>query len=137
MAIELTEGQRTLLEGKHFGTIATVTPQGVPSQVLVWYMLTGSEIVITTQDTSFKVRNIEKTGWASLSVADGPKFITVRGRATVDHDRATVEPTRVQIVTRYVGPEDAEKWIATMSRGNEFHSVIIHIPVEHVMGAQA
>ena len=41
MSVSLTTAARAFLDEVHFGTLATVNPQDIPSQVLVWYMLDG------------------------------------------------------------------------------------------------
>ena len=46
MPVSLTTAARAFLDEVHFGTLATVNPQGIPSQVLVWYMLDGSDILV-------------------------------------------------------------------------------------------
>lgn len=48
MPASLTATARAFLEETHFGTLATVNRQGIPSQVLVWYMLDGDDILVST-----------------------------------------------------------------------------------------
>jgi len=127
----ISEAAQAFLDEKLFGTLATVSSTGVPAQVLVWYMRDGDEILVTTQATTQKVKNIQQTGWASLSISQGPRFLTVRGHATIDNDPAKTHEDFQRIVRRYLPPEAADKWIA--DAGATVNRVIIHIPAEHVL----
>jgi PPOX class probable F420-dependent enzyme len=124
--------QRALLEEKLFGTLATVDGKGTPMQVLVWYMLRDDEVLVASMDTAQKVKNIQRTGWASLTVSQGPRYVAVRGHATLDHDLARVRADYAIIVRRYLPPEAAEQWLA--DRADQMDSrLVIHIPIEHVV----
>ncbi|HEU4783881.1 MAG TPA: pyridoxamine 5'-phosphate oxidase family protein, partial [Ktedonobacterales bacterium] len=62
--VSLTAAVRAFLDEVHFGTLATVNRQGIPSQVLVWYALNGSDILVSTPAASYKVRNLRSNPWA-------------------------------------------------------------------------
>jgi len=133
MAITLSDSARGLLEAKHFGALATVSPQGVPYQVLVWYMRVEDEILVTSHESTFKVRNLQQNSWASLMVSEGPRFVTARGRVTIDRDPVTVSTAYQQIVHRYLEPSAAKKWIDDAAANAEGR-VIIHMAIERVVG---
>jgi hypothetical protein len=97
----------------------------------VWYMLDGEEILVTTHKTTQKAKNIKRTGWMSLTVSQGPRYITMRGHATVDDDPERTQTDYERIVNRYLPPEAAAKWIAD-SADNTEGRVILHMPIEHV-----
>jgi PPOX class probable F420-dependent enzyme len=128
---DLTSDQRALLDEKLFGIVATVDRSGKPYQVLVWYMLDGEEILVTTHKTTQKAKNIQSTGWMILTVSQGPRYITVRGHATVDDDPERTQTDYERIVNRYLPPEAAAKWIAD-SADSMNGRVILHMPIEHV-----
>ncbi|MBA3823716.1 MAG: TIGR03618 family F420-dependent PPOX class oxidoreductase [Ktedonobacterales bacterium] len=129
---------QAFLDEKLFGTLATVSSNGIPAQVLVWYMREGDEILVASQSTTQKIKNIQKTGWASLSVSQGPRFLTVRGQATVETDPAKTREQYQRIVHRYLPPEAADKWIADADANVEGmrNRVIIHIPAEHILAPE-
>jgi len=136
MTVTLTTHARSFLEEVHFGTLATVNPQGIPSQVLVWYVLDGSDILVSTPAASYKVRNLRSNPWASLSVSEGPRYLTVRGRTTINKDPARGIALYRQIATRYLGAEDAEQWLAQASRRGAADRFTLRLSIEHVTSMQ-
>ena len=131
----ISEAAQAFLDEKLFGTLATVSKGGVPAQVLVWYLREGDELLVASVSTTQKVKNIRATEWASLSVSQGPRFLTVRGHATIETDLTTNREIYHRIVHRYLDPDAAAKWIADVEAsptGME-NRVIIHIPAEHVL----
>jgi F420H(2)-dependent biliverdin reductase len=131
----LSEAAANFLDEKLFGTLATVSGNGVPTQVLVWYLREGDTILVASQSTTQKVKNIQRTGWASLSVSQGPRFLTVRGHPTIASDPAATREQYHRIVHRYLDPDAAEQWIANSEANTEGmrNRVIIHIPIEHIL----
>src|SRR5690349_21142203 len=105
MSVSLTTAVRAFLDDVHIGTLATVNRQGIPSQVLVWYILDGDDILVSTPAKSYKVRNLRSNPWASLSVSEGPRYVAVRGRTTMDEDVERGIALYRQIATRYLGDE--------------------------------
>jgi|SRR5690242_19269782 len=136
MPASLTTAARAFLDEVHFGTLATVNLQGIPSQVLVWYMLDGNDILISTPAASFKVRNLQANPWASLSVSEGSQYVTVRGRTTIDEDAERGIALYRQIATRYLGAEAAERWLAQASRRGAADRFTLRLRIEHVIGTQ-
>ncbi len=130
----IPEAAQAFLDEKVFGTLATVSGGGVPTQVLVWYLRDGDEILVASQSGTQKVKNIQRTGWASLSISQGPRFLTVRGHATIETDPAKTREQFQRIVHRYLPPEAAETWIANAE--GQRNRIIIHIPVEHVLAPE-
>lgn len=131
MAATLSDTQRELLAGKLFGMLATVDGRGVPYQALVWYLLRADEIIVTTQDSALKTRNIKRNGWAAIAVSQGPSYVAVRGRATVEQDPARVQPQFEQIVRHYLPADQADAWLADAAKSSA-ERVIIHIPFDTV-----
>lgn len=136
MSVSLTTAVRAFLDDVHFGTLATVNRQGIPSQVLVWYILDGDDILVSTPAKSYKVRNLRSNPWASLSVSEGPRYVAVRGRTTMDEDVERGIALYRQIATRYLGDEAAEQWLAQASRRGAADRVTVRLSIEHVISTQ-
>lgn len=136
MSVSLTTAVRAFLDDAHFGTLATVNRQGIPSQVLVWYILDGDDILVSTPAKSYKVRNLRSNPWASLSVSEGPRYVAVRGRTTMDEDVERGIALYRQIATRYLGDEAAEQWLAQASRRGAADRVTLRLSIEHVISTQ-
>ena len=134
--VSLTTAARAFLDEVRLGTLATVNRQGIPSQVLVWYMLDGDDILVSTPAASYKVRNLRSNPWASLSVSEESRYVTVRGRATIDEDAERGVALYRQIATRYLGPEAAERWLAQASRRGAADRFTLRLRIEHVIGTQ-
>ena len=94
MAIELTADERwDLLEGNMVMRLATVNPHGLPHVVPIWYLAdrTAGAIFFSTPEDSRKVRDLEETPKASLTVDEGAYYFDLRaviaeGDATVVED---------------------------------------------------
>ncbi|HKD74921.1 MAG TPA: pyridoxamine 5'-phosphate oxidase family protein [Ktedonobacterales bacterium] len=136
MTVPLDDIARVFLNEAHFGTLATVNPKGIPSQVLVWYMLQENDIVVSAPASTYKVRNLRLNPWASLSISEGPRYLTVRGRTTIDDDQERSVALYRQIATRYLGADAAERWLAQPSRSGAADRVTIHLLIEHIMFSQ-
>lgn len=134
--VSLTTAVRAFLDEVHFGTLATVNRQGIPSQVLVWYMLEGSDILVSTPAVSYKVRNLRSNPWASLSVSEGSRYVTVRGRTTIDEVAERGIALYRQIATRYLGAEAAERWLAQASRRGAADRFTLRLSIEHINSMQ-
>jgi PPOX class probable F420-dependent enzyme len=132
----LDTAARAFLKEVHFGTLATVSPQGIPSQVLVWYVLQRSSILVSTPATSYKLRNLRSNPWASLSISEGPRYLTVRGRTTIDEDPERSIALYRQIATRYLGAEGAEQWLLQSTRRGGADRVTVRLAIEHIISMQ-
>lgn len=131
MATAISAVQRELLADKLFGTLATVDGRGVPYQALVWYLLRPDEIIVTTHDSALKTRNIKRNGWASIAVSQGPRYVTIRGQATIERDPARVQAQFAEIVRHYLPADQADAWLADAAK-SAAERVIIHIPFDKV-----
>jgi PPOX class probable F420-dependent enzyme len=90
---------------------ATLDEHGRPSQSVVWFMVDGDTIWLSTRPTSAKVRHLRRDPAMSLLVIapDGASYVRVEGRATVDEE---VDPdARLALISRYVGPDAAPGWV--------------------------
>jgi hypothetical protein len=99
-------------------------------------MLEGSDILVSTPATSYKIRNLQSNPWASLSISEGSRYVTVRGRTTMDEDPERGIALYRQIATRYLGAEAAEQWLAQASRRGAADRVTLRLSIEHVISTQ-
>jgi hypothetical protein len=99
-------------------------------------MLDGDDILVSTPAASYKIRNLRSNPWASLSVSEGSRYVTVRGRATMDEDPVRGIILYRQIATRYLGAEAAERWLAQASRRGAADRVTLRLSIEHVISTQ-
>lgn len=93
MAIELTESERwDLLENNMIMRLATVNPHGLPHVLPIWYVTDREEeaIFFSTPEDSRKIRDLEETSKASLTVDEGTYYFDLRA-VIANGDITTVE----------------------------------------------
>lgn len=93
MSIELTESERwDLLEDNMVMRLATVNPYGLPHVLPIWYLADreAGAIFFSTPEDSRKIRDIEATPKASLTVDEGTEYFDLRA-VVADGDATTVE----------------------------------------------
>jgi PPOX class probable F420-dependent enzyme len=99
-----------LAEGTRTAKLATVTADGRPHVVPVWFVLDGAEIVFTTGRDTVKGRNLLRDGRVCLCVDDERSpfaYVQVRGPAAVAERAPDLLEWATRIAERYVGAEQA------------------------------
>jgi PPOX class probable F420-dependent enzyme len=102
-----------LAEGARTAKLATVTADGRPRVVPVWFVLDGTEIVFTTGRDTVKGRNLRRDGRACLCVDDErPPFayVHVRGPVELTEQASDLLDWTTRIARRYMGPGQAETY---------------------------
>jgi PPOX class probable F420-dependent enzyme len=98
-----------LAEGTRVGRIATVSADGVPHVVPVWFRLDGDRLLVHTQGESRKARNIRATGRFSMTVDKDTfpyKGVSVGGPArTAGDDEVDSVALVRELAVEYMGPE--------------------------------
>lgn len=92
----LTPAQTRLLDENDHGVIATLGRDGYPRQSVVYYARDDERLLLSTLANRAKARDVEATGWASLSVS-GPER---------PHPSATFSGP-AEILTEGIGPATA------------------------------
>ncbi|MFN8112760.1 MAG: pyridoxamine 5'-phosphate oxidase family protein [Solirubrobacterales bacterium] len=131
----LTPEIETLLDRTAVATMATAARNGRPRQSVVYFAREGNRIFVSTEATRFKARDVERTGWASLSVrtAEPPyPSATISGPARVLTEGIGA-PTAA-VMQRITGapeppPEQSDEALAAVGR------VIVELTIEKVTAA--
>jgi PPOX class probable F420-dependent enzyme len=119
---------RAFLAEPRFGVLATINPDGTPQQTVMWYDLRGDQILMNSAIGRRKIANIRRDPRVSLCVADGYRFVTIRGRALLIEDQAIAQADIAHLAARYYGPQ-APGAIEEFRRQQR---VTILLPIEHV-----
>ncbi|HEY5858370.1 MAG TPA: PPOX class F420-dependent oxidoreductase [Aldersonia sp.] len=109
----------------HLATLATLRADGTPHVVAVgftWDPDTATARVITS-DGSQKVRNAERAGYAAVTQIDGPRWLTLEGKARVLRDPDSVRDAEHRYARRYRVPRVNPK------------RVVVEIAVTRVLGS--
>lgn len=112
------ETKTFLKQGTFTGKLATVSKDGSPHVVPIWFILDNEDnIIFETFDTSVKGKNILRDSRVSLSVDDQKfpySFVTIFGRAEIlksyDNKEGSNEFLQwaKEISARYVGQKKAD-----------------------------
>jgi len=104
------------LKGQPYtGHLATVREDGRPHVATIWIIVDGEEIVFTTWHTSVKGKNLQRTGYAALSVDDNTSPYTAvhfEGPVELISDPAESRKWAGRLGGRYMGEERAEEFAA-------------------------
>ena len=103
---ELTDRQRALLKGKHFGVVGTVGDDGRPQTSVVWIDTDGQNVVFNTTNKRAKGRNLRANPTVSISVWDNDNpysYFEVQGPAALTEDGANEHIS--ELSRRYTGAD--------------------------------
>lgn len=127
----LSSAVRSFLEAPRFGVLATINPDGMPQQSVVWYELQHDEILFNTRRGRKKDRNLVRESRCSLCVEDGYRYVTVSGPCTLSNDQSVTQPDIERLATRYHGPEKAAEQMRDQFSREE--RVSVRMRIEHVI----
>jgi PPOX class probable F420-dependent enzyme len=103
-----SEWARTLLDGRHYATLATVDADSSLHQTPVWYMFRDAQLYVGTSSFTRKYRNVMARPTASLVVdlrtPGAERWVSCAGPVTIlrgDESRAIV----AAIHERYLTPD--------------------------------
>lgn len=102
----LTPDVLAFLAERHVGTLSTARSDGtlhVCAIAFTWDATAGL-VRIITGDRSQKVRNVERHGRAAVAQVDGPRWLSLEGRARVARDPAAVADAVARHAARYREP---------------------------------
>jgi PPOX class probable F420-dependent enzyme len=89
MGIALNDEIRRLLDGRHFGVLATINPDGGPQTSAMWLGRDGDDVLFSTVAGRRKHRNLERDPRASVTILDSDdpyNYVELRGRCTITED---------------------------------------------------
>lgn len=127
----LSDPIRSFLEAPRFGVLATIDPNGMPQQSVIWYELQGDEIVFNTKRGRKKDRNLVRDSRCSMCVEDGYSYVTVSGPCTLTDDQSVAQPDIERLATRYHGPEKAAEQMRDQFSKEE--RITVRMQIEHVV----
>lgn len=131
----LTAERGELLDSNKLGTLATVGEDGLPRLSVVYYANRGERIFISTLRERVKAKDIERRGWAALSVrGEEPPYpsATFTGSAVVR--TAGIGEDTALVMGRIAGlpePPEPQSDEALADAGR----VLIELTVERVSAA--
>lgn len=121
---------RKFLRQPHFATVATINPDGLPHQTVVWYELQDDVIMMNTRRGRIKDRNLRRDPRISICVEHGYQAVTITGTAQLIDDQEAAQADIARLATRYDGPERAARQIERFRREER---VTVRVPIERVI----
>jgi F420H(2)-dependent biliverdin reductase len=102
----LTPDVLAFLAERHVGTLSTTRSDGTLHVCAIGFTwdATAGLVRIITGDRSQKVRNVERHGRAAVAQVDGPRWLSLEGRARVARDPAAVADAVARHAVRYREP---------------------------------
>ncbi|WP_137872490.1 TIGR03618 family F420-dependent PPOX class oxidoreductase [Rhodococcus sp. Q] len=98
---DLTPDAQGFLTDRHLASLTTLRRDGTPHVVAVGFTWDPerSLVRVITNSGSQKALNAERGGYAAVTQVDGPRWLTLEGKARVSSDPGDV----AEAVTRYAG----------------------------------
>ena len=114
--IPIPDDIREFIDDTKVATIATIDPDGGPRQAVIWYTVTGDEIVLNSKVGRRWPSNLLRDPRMSFAVTDGVdgyRWIGMTGLVTTVDDQTTAQADIAGMARRYHAddPEKAERLI--------------------------
>lgn len=100
----LTDEGLAFVTDRHLAILSTISPSGRIHSVPVGFTFADGVLRIITGDGTQKVRNIERTGHATVSQVDGIRWLTLSGPARIERDADAVADAVARYAVRYRQP---------------------------------
>jgi PPOX class probable F420-dependent enzyme len=121
---------KAFLEEKRFAVLATVNPDGTVQQSVMWYELRGDQIMMNTARGRFKDRNLLNNLNISICIEDDYRYVTIKGKATLNEDPEQGQADIKALATRYHGAERAEEMMHESF--SKQHRISIFLPTGNI-----
>jgi PPOX class probable F420-dependent enzyme len=109
--MNIPEHIRAFLEQPRLAVLATINADGSPQLTVMWYVLIEDIVVLNMTRGLVKERNLRRDPRMAICVEDGPRYVTLNGRAEIIEDSVVQEDDVRRMATRYRGPRlGAHHW---------------------------
>jgi PPOX class probable F420-dependent enzyme len=99
--MQITSRQRSFLSGVHFAVVSTLASDGMPHQTVMWYMLDGDKLLLSTPRDSLKHKHLKRDDRLSVCVEKGYTYVTMTGRVTLDEEPVSARAGYDRLGKRY------------------------------------
>ena len=115
--MEITASQRSFLSKVHFAVVSTIASDGMPHQTVMWYMLDGDKLLLSTPNGSLKHKHLKRDDRISVCVEKGYAYVTLTGRVTLNEDPVSARKDYDILGKRYRGTFNPFMILGFMFRG--------------------
>ena len=99
--MQLTSSQRSFLSGVHFAVVSTIASDGMPHQTVMWYMLDGDKLLLSTPRNSLKHKHLKRDNRISVCVEKGYTYVTLTGKVTLNEELVSARVDYDRLGKRY------------------------------------
>lgn len=129
---KLSATARELLVEPRYAVVASIDPDGSPLLAVVWYQLDGETIVFNSRVGRRWPSNLVRDPRVAFIVADGDRYVEVRGRVEIDDDRERSMAVIVALARRYE-EDHPDELRAVLSRLRSERRVTFRLTLETVL----
>ena len=92
---------KSFLNGVHFAVVSTIASDGMPHQTVMWYMLDGEQLLLSTPRDNLKHKHLKRDSRLSVCVEKGYTYVTLVGTVTLDENPTTARADYKRLGKRY------------------------------------
>lgn len=115
--MQLTNSHRSFLSKVHFAVVSTIASDGMPHQTVMWYMLDGDQLLLSTPFNSLKHKHLKRDNRISVCVEKGYAYVTVTGKVTLNEEPVSARKEYDILGKRYRGTFNPFMILGFMARG--------------------
>ncbi len=115
--MQLTASQRSFLSKVNFAVVSTIASDGMPHQTVMWYMLDGDGLLLSTPRDSLKHKHLKRESRISVCVEKGYSYVTLTGKVTLNEDPVSARHDYDLLGKRYRGTFNPFMILGLMLRG--------------------
>lgn len=110
----LAPATRSFLSGTtpRYATIATINPDGSPHQIVIWFLLSGDQIVVNSRRGRRWPSNLSRDPRASVAVYEAENAVTLNCLVERIYEGDEAQADIAAMARRFDTPEMAEREIA-------------------------
>jgi len=127
-----TEPIRAFLDAPRYAVVATLNPDGSPHQAVVWYRLDGEDIVLNSAEGRRWPANLRRDPRISFMVEDGLRYVSARGRVSVEDDQEVAQADIAEMARRYHADDPATAEALIAGRFASQHRITLRLRPEHI-----
>jgi PPOX class probable F420-dependent enzyme len=127
----LSDAARAFLAEKRFAVLATISPDGLPHQTVMWYELRGDDIIMNTAAGRVKDTHLRREMRVSICVEDQYRYVTISGPVELNDDQAVAQDDIRRLAIRYDGEEAGERQAREVF--SKQHRITLRLPIQQVI----
>ena len=121
---------RAFLDQPHYCVMGTINRDGSPQLTVMWYDLVDDTVILNVTRGLVKEKNVRRDPRMAICVEDGPRFVTLTGRAEIVEDRKDQEAEVNRMAIRYRGVRLAATHWDTIAESDR---IGIHMRIDSVI----